>query len=68
MYNIQYIFIIYLSNVNLIHLYYSPGYPETLLEAVEQYQPKCPSILSLDQKTLDYSDSTFSIPMYDEQG
>nr|XP_050857318.1 sperm-associated antigen 6-like isoform X1 [Vespula vulgaris] len=48
--------------------YYSPGYPETLLEAVEQYQPKCPSILSLDQKTLDYSDSTFSIPMYDEQG
>ncbi|KAK2575665.1 hypothetical protein KPH14_012061 [Odynerus spinipes] len=47
--------------------YYSPGYPETLLEAVEQYQPKCPSLLSLDRKTTDLTDSSLSISAYEEQ-
>ncbi|XP_015177758.1 PREDICTED: sperm-associated antigen 6 [Polistes dominula] len=45
--------------------YFSPGYPETLLEAIEQYQPKCPSLLSLNQKMSDDS-STFFISTYGE--
>ncbi|XP_076680034.1 sperm-associated antigen 6 isoform X2 [Andrena cerasifolii] len=30
--------------------YYSPGYPDSLLEAVEQYQPKCPSLFALEEQ------------------
>ncbi|XP_012251743.2 sperm-associated antigen 6-like [Athalia rosae] len=33
--------------------YYSPGYPDTLLEAVDQFQPKCPSVFTMEQKMSD---------------
>ncbi|CAK9796670.1 Sperm-associated antigen 6 [Anthophora plagiata] len=37
--------------------YYSPGYPSTLLEAVEQYQPKCPSLFTMEEEHLISDDS-----------
>ncbi|XP_012283580.1 sperm-associated antigen 6, partial [Orussus abietinus] len=44
--------------------YYSPGYPDTLLDIVEQYQPKCASLLAIDHKVSDLMDScsSFSYP------
>ncbi|XP_046617131.1 sperm-associated antigen 6-like isoform X1 [Neodiprion virginianus] len=48
--------------------YYSPGYPDTLLEAVEQYQPKCPSVFTMDQKMSDeFSNSSMSLLHYNEE-
>ncbi|XP_076234935.1 sperm-associated antigen 6 [Calliopsis andreniformis] len=41
--------------------YYSPGYPDSLLEAVEQYQPKCPSLFAMEDRLSDIdSKSTLS--------
>ncbi|XP_029041791.1 sperm-associated antigen 6-like [Osmia bicornis bicornis] len=41
--------------------YYSPGYPDSLLEAVEQYQPKCPSLFTLDEHLSSETDSKSSL-------
>ncbi|XP_015607413.1 sperm-associated antigen 6 isoform X3 [Cephus cinctus] len=49
--------------------YYSPGYPDSLLEAVEQYQPKCPSLLGVEQRGSELStnltDSSCSLNEYE---
>ncbi|XP_017798694.1 PREDICTED: sperm-associated antigen 6 [Habropoda laboriosa] len=49
--------------------YYSPGYPSSLLEAVEQYQPKCPSLFTMEEEHL-FSDidSKSSLSSFNEEG
>ncbi|XP_006624170.1 sperm-associated antigen 6-like isoform X2 [Apis dorsata] len=47
--------------------YYSPGYPNTLLEAVEQYQPKCPSLFAMEEHLSSDIDSKSSLSSYNEE-
>ncbi|XP_029680862.1 sperm-associated antigen 6-like isoform X1 [Formica exsecta] len=47
--------------------YYSPGYPDSLLEAVEQYQPKC--LFVFDHKSLsEHTDSNLPASLYNDEG
>ncbi|XP_053988925.1 sperm-associated antigen 6-like isoform X2 [Hylaeus volcanicus] len=48
--------------------YYSPGYPDSLLEAVEQYQPKCPSLFAMEEHTFSDTDSKDSLSSHHEHG
>ncbi|XP_076627734.1 sperm-associated antigen 6 [Colletes latitarsis] len=48
--------------------YYSPGYPDSLLEAVEQYQPKCPSLFATDEHLFSDTDSKDSLSIHHEDG
>ncbi|XP_043279064.1 sperm-associated antigen 6-like [Venturia canescens] len=41
--------------------YYSPGYPDSLLEKVEQYQPRYPSDIGVDHPSSEQSDSSVSL-------
>ncbi|XP_017884668.1 sperm-associated antigen 6-like isoform X2 [Ceratina calcarata] len=48
--------------------YYSPGYPSSLLEAVEQYQPKCPSLFAMEEHLPSDIDSKSSLSSFNEEG
>ncbi|XP_017767186.1 PREDICTED: sperm-associated antigen 6-like [Eufriesea mexicana] len=48
--------------------YYSPGYPNSLLEAVEQYQPKCPSLFAIEEHLSSDIDSKSSLSSLNEEG
>ncbi|XP_076756988.1 sperm-associated antigen 6 isoform X2 [Xylocopa sonorina] len=48
--------------------YYSPGYPNSLLEAVEQYQPKCPSLFAMEEHLSSDIDSKSSLSSFNEEG
>ncbi|CAD1480126.1 unnamed protein product, partial [Heterotrigona itama] len=48
--------------------YYSPGYPSSLLEAVEQYQPKCPSLFAMEEHLSSDIDSKSSLSSFNEEG
>ncbi|CAL7941186.1 unnamed protein product [Xylocopa violacea] len=48
--------------------YYSPGYPSSLLEAVEQYQPKCPSLFAMEEHLSSDIDSKSSLSSFTEEG
>lgn len=46
--------------------YYSPGYPDSLLEAVEQYQPKC--LFVFDHKSSsEHTDSSLPASFYNDE-
>ncbi|EZA50312.1 Sperm-associated antigen, partial [Ooceraea biroi] len=47
--------------------YYSPGYPDSLLEAVEQYQPKCVFVFG-HRSSSDRTDSSLSASLYNDEG
>ncbi|XP_031833082.1 sperm-associated antigen 6 isoform X3 [Nomia melanderi] len=46
--------------------YYSPGYPDSLLEAVELYQPKCPSLFAMEKHELSDTDSKSTLSSHNE--
>ncbi|XP_067213594.1 sperm-associated antigen 6-like [Linepithema humile] len=46
--------------------YYSPGYPDSLLEAVEQYQPKC--LFTFDHKSSSESTNSSLPSIYNDEG
>jgi len=45
--------------------YYSPGYPDSLLEAVEQYQPKC--LFVFDHKSSS-ENMEANLSLYNDEG
>ncbi|XP_076390410.1 uncharacterized protein LOC100883620 isoform X1 [Megachile rotundata] len=47
--------------------YYSPGYPDSLLEAVEQYQPRCASLFAFEHLSSE-SDTKSSLSSQVEEG
>ncbi|KZC11851.1 PREDICTED: sperm-associated antigen 6 [Dufourea novaeangliae] len=48
--------------------YYSPGYPDSLLEAVELYQPKCPSLFEMERHLFSDTDSKSTLSSHHEDG
>ncbi|XP_033211531.1 sperm-associated antigen 6-like [Belonocnema kinseyi] len=40
--------------------YYSPGFSDTLLEAVDEYQPRCASLFAMEQPSSLHTDSSIS--------
>ncbi|XP_033336112.1 sperm-associated antigen 6 [Megalopta genalis] len=46
--------------------YYSPGYPDSLLEAVELYQPKCPSLFAMEKHGFSDTDSKSTLSSHNE--
>ncbi|XP_066603185.1 sperm-associated antigen 6-like isoform X1 [Prorops nasuta] len=64
----QYIAIINCCFPEEIVRYCSPGYPDNILEAVEQYQPKCPSLTAVNREgSPETSQSSISLLDYDEE-